>query len=107
MKIWAWLIPCWVWKYFFAQLPRQRVLLDGRSRFLIRLDEEFVLVYDPQEELILPRPHPCEPNHLGHPAGSYFRTFEMSSPGSSPMQRTKLLRNRGLHVHSGVGTQVD
>ena len=47
MRNWAWLLPCWVWKYFFAQLPRERVLLDGRTRFLIRLDEEFALVYDP------------------------------------------------------------
>jgi hypothetical protein len=47
MKNWVWLFPCWIWKYFFAQLPRERVLLDGRTRFLIRLDEEFALVYDP------------------------------------------------------------
>jgi len=54
MKNWAWLLPCWVWKYFFAQLPRERVLLDGRTRFLIRLDEEFALVYDPQGKTMLP-----------------------------------------------------
>jgi hypothetical protein len=47
MKNWAWLLPCWVWKYFFAQFPRERVRLDGRTRFLVRLDEEFALVYDP------------------------------------------------------------
>jgi len=54
MKNWAWLLPCWVWKYFFAQLPRERVLLDGRTRFLIRVDEEFALVYDPQGKAMLP-----------------------------------------------------
>ncbi len=48
MRIWAWLLPCWVWKCFFAQFPRQTVQLDGRTRFLVRLDEEFALVYDPQ-----------------------------------------------------------
>jgi hypothetical protein len=53
MKNWAWLLPCWVWKYFFAQLPRERVLLDGRTRFLIRLDEEFALVYDPRGKPML------------------------------------------------------
>jgi len=47
MKSWAWILPFWVWKYFFAQFPRQRVLLDGRTPFLVRLDEEFALVYDP------------------------------------------------------------
>ena len=54
MKNWAWLLPCWIWKYFFAQLPRERVLLDGQTRFLIRLDEEFALVYDPQRKAMLP-----------------------------------------------------
>ena len=54
MKNWAWLLPCWVWKYFFTQLPRERVLLNGRTRFLIRLDEEFALVYDPQGKAMLP-----------------------------------------------------
>ena len=47
MKKWVWILPCWVWKYFFSDFPRQRVLLDGRTRFLVRLDEEFALVYDP------------------------------------------------------------
>ena len=47
MKRWTWLLPCWVWKYAFAQLPREKVRLDGRTRFLIRLDQEFALVYDP------------------------------------------------------------
>jgi hypothetical protein len=47
MKNWTWLLPCWVWKYFFAQFPKQKVRLDGRTRFLVRLDEEFALVYDP------------------------------------------------------------
>lgn len=55
MRNWAWLVPCWVWKYFFTQLPRERVLLDGRHRFLIRLDEEFALVYDPQGNALLPK----------------------------------------------------
>ena len=55
MKNWAWLLPCWVWKYFFAQFPKERVLLDGRTRFLIRLDEEFALVYDPQGKVVLPK----------------------------------------------------
>ena len=50
MKSWAWILPCWVWKYFFAQFLRQKVRLDGRTRFLVRLDEEFALVYDPQAE---------------------------------------------------------
>ena len=48
MRDWAWLLPCWVWKYFFEQFPRERVLVDGQTRFLIRLDEEFALVYHPQ-----------------------------------------------------------
>ncbi len=48
MKQWTWLLPCWVWKYCFAQLSKERVLVDGRTRFLVRLDEEFALVYDPQ-----------------------------------------------------------
>ena len=60
MRNWAWLLPCWVWKYFFAQLPRERVLLDGRTRFLIRLDEEFALVYDPQGKVMLPKSYPSK-----------------------------------------------
>ena len=55
MKDWAWLLPCWVWKYFFAQFPRERVLVDGQTRFLIRLDEEFALVYHAQRQEILPK----------------------------------------------------
>src|SRR5262249_835951 len=47
MRPWTWLLPCWVWKYFFAQLPREQARLDDRTRFLIRLDEEFALIYDP------------------------------------------------------------
>jgi len=50
MKNWSWLLPCWVWKYFFEQLPRESVLLDGRMRFLIRLDEDFALIYDPHKQ---------------------------------------------------------
>ena len=58
MKHWAWLLPCWVWKYFFAQFPRERVIVDGRTRFLVRLDEEFALVYDPQPWKAMPKPTP-------------------------------------------------
>lgn len=50
MKSWAWLLPCWVLKCFFSQFPKERVCLDGRTRFLVRLDEEFALVYDPQSK---------------------------------------------------------
>jgi len=74
MKNWTWLLPCWVWKYFFAQFPRERVLLDGRTRFLIRLDEEFALVYDPQGKAMLPKSYPSEP---GSPREfSYLRKSE-------------------------------
>jgi hypothetical protein len=58
MKQWAWLLSCWVWKYFFAQFPRERVLLDGRTRFLIRVDEEFAVIYDPQGKAMLPESNP-------------------------------------------------
>jgi hypothetical protein len=37
-----------VWKCFFAQLSKEEVRLNNRPRFLIRLDEEFAVVYDPQ-----------------------------------------------------------
>jgi hypothetical protein len=36
--------------YFFAHFPRQQVRLDGHTRFLLRLDDEFVLIYDPQAD---------------------------------------------------------
>ena len=62
MKKWAWLFPCWVWKYFFAQLPRKRVLLAGRTRFLVRLDEEFALVYDPHGTAGPPEPDVAGPD---------------------------------------------
>ena len=73
MKNLAWLLPCWVWKYCFAQLPRERVLLDGRTRFLIRLDEEFALVYDPQGKAMLPKLYPSESKDPRYRANSSFR----------------------------------
>ena len=63
MKNWAWLLPCWVLKYCFAQFPRRRVVLDGQIRFLIRLDEEFVLVYDPQGKEMLPQSYQLSGKH--------------------------------------------
>jgi hypothetical protein len=32
MRNWVWLFPCWVRKYFFAQFPTERMLLDGRIK---------------------------------------------------------------------------
>lgn len=46
-RAWVWLVPCWVWKYFFLQCSREAVRLNGRLRLLVRLDGEFALVYDP------------------------------------------------------------
>ena len=48
MRAWVWVLPALVWKYFFAHFPREQIRLDGRTRFLVRLDDEFVLIYDPQ-----------------------------------------------------------
>src|SRR5208283_5625632 len=107
MKNLAWLLPCWVWKYFFAQIPRERVLLDGRTRFLIRLDEEFALVYDPQAKQ-------CCPNHIQvnqkTPATEPTRVFVPSkSRGLCPGRcgGSKFLRTSGLRNRSGVGTKGD
>ena len=96
MKNWAWLLPCWVWKYFFAQLPRERVRLDGRPRFLIRLDEEFALVYDPQGKAVLPKSSPSLSKHLRYSARPSFRTFEKSSPVSSQIWREQVPANLPL-----------
>ncbi len=96
MKNWAWLLPCWVWKYFFAQFPKERVLLDGRTRFLIRLDEEFALVYDPQGKVVLPKSYPSVSKHLRYRARPSFRTFEKSSPVSSPRSREQVPANLWL-----------
>ena len=107
MKDWAWLLPCWVWKYFFAQLPRERVLLDGRTRFLIRLDEDFVLVYDPQRKAILSKSYPSESKH---PAKEPARVFVPSkSRARYPDRRggSKFVRTCGLRDGFGVGTQSD
>ena len=93
MKHWAWLLPCWVWKYFFAQFPRERVIVDGRTRFLVRLDEEFALVYDPQGKAMLPKSYPSESKHPRNRANSSFRTFEKPSPVSSPMWRKQVPAN--------------
>lgn len=86
MKNWAWLLPCWVWKYFFAQFPKERVLVDGRIRFLIRLDEEFALVYDPQGKATLPKTCPGE-STLPLQRSPSFRTFKKSSPVLRPIWR--------------------
>jgi hypothetical protein len=105
MRHWTWVLPCWVWKYFFAQLPRERVLVDGRHRFLIRLDEEFALVYDPQGQAILQTSSEAtQHRHVGHPS---FRNFE--KPSLSPGQGggNKFLRAFGLRDDVGVGTQAD
>ena len=82
MKNWAWLLPCWVWKYFFAQFPRERVLVDGRTRFLIRLDEEFAVVYDPQGKAMLPKSYSSEskPPLQSPPEFSYLRKTEPCVP---------------------------
>lgn len=50
-RAWVWLVPCWVWKYFFLQCSREAVRLNGQPRFLVRLDGEFALVYDPIDGL--------------------------------------------------------
>ena len=94
MKNLAWLLPCWVWKYFFAQLPRERVLLGGQTRFLIRLDEEFALVYDPQGKAMLPKSYPSESKHPRYRANASFRTFEKPRPVSSPMRREQVPANQ-------------
>ena len=91
MKNWVWLLPCWVWKYFFAQFAKQRVLVDGRTRFLIRLDEEFALVYDPQGNAMLPKAV-SQPNENA----PSFRTFEKSNPVSRPIWRKQVRANLGL-----------
>lgn len=48
MRSWTWLLPCWIWKYFFAQFPREEIQLNGHTRYLVRVDEEYAFVYDPQ-----------------------------------------------------------
>lgn len=96
MNNWAWLFPCWVWKYFYAHFPRERVLLDGRTRFLIRLDEEFALVYDPQGKAMVPQSYPSESTHSRHRARPSFRIFEKSSPVSSLMLSEQVPANLWL-----------
>ena len=96
MKHWAWLLPCWVWKYFFAQVPRERVLLDGQTRFLIRLAKEFALVYDPQGKAMLPKSYPSESKRFRCRARPSFRTFKKSNPVSSPMSKAQVPANLWL-----------
>ena len=108
MRNWAWLLPCWVWKYFFAQFPRERVLVDGRPRFLIRLDEEFALVYDPQGQAMLPQSLSGENENT--PATEPARIFAPSKnralyPGQSG--ESKFVRTRSLRGEFHVGTQSD
>lgn len=108
MRNWTWLVPCWVWKYFFAQLPRERALVDGRTRFLIRLDEEFALVYDPQGPAMLPK-SAAQVNENA-PAAEPARVFAPSKnralyPGRSG--ESKFVRTWGLREDFGVGTQCD
>lgn len=94
MKNLAWLLPCWVWKYFFVQCPRERVLLDGRTRFLIRLDEEFALVYDPQGKAMLPKSYPSESKDPRYRANASFRTLEKPRPVSRPRWREQVPANQ-------------
>ena len=90
MKNWAWLVPCWVWKYFFAQLPRERVLLDGRSRFLLRLDGEFALVYDPQGEPVVSTVEPI--------------LMDENTPTTEPTRVFVLSKSRALYPARYGGT---
>ena len=78
MKDWAWLLPCWVWKYFFAQFPKERVLVDGQTRSLVRLDEDFALVYHPQGKGVLPNNIQVNECTRRKPDSS-FRAFEKAS----------------------------
>ena len=96
MKNWAWLLPCWVWKYFFAQLRRERVLLDGRTRFLVRLDEEFALVYDPLAKEMLPQSLTSESKHHPSKALPSFLAFEKPSIEFRPMWRKQVSANPRL-----------
>ena len=50
MRAWVWLLPCWVWKFFFADLPKTPLRLEGHPRQGVRLDREFILVYHPEPE---------------------------------------------------------
>ena len=107
MRNWAWVLPCWVWKYFFAQFPREKVLLDGRPRLLIRLDEEFALVYDPQSGSLLPKSIQLNQNT---PATQPTRVFVGSKSRAQCSTRrggSKFMRTYGLHHCFGVGTQHD
>jgi len=115
MKSWTWLLPCWVWKYFFAQLPREQVRLDGRTRFLIRLDEEFALVYDPHatETMLTPSPEthrllsdsPATQTCLGLAGGVKAARWVKQTPARQIMGRNRsenqtpsaiLVRTEGL-----------
>src|SRR6185369_9336245 len=107
MKNWAWLLPCWVWKYFFAQFPRESVLLDGRTRFLIRWDEEFVLVYDPQGKAMLPKSYPSESKHARYRGPRVFVPSKSRSLCAGRRSGSKLLRTCGLQDGFDPGTQCD
>ena len=50
MRAWVWLLPCWVWKFFFADLPKTSLRLEGCPRQGVRLDREVILVYHPEPE---------------------------------------------------------
>lgn len=50
MRAWVWLLPCWVWKFCFADLPKLSLRLDGHPRQGVRLGREFILVYHPEPE---------------------------------------------------------
>ena len=49
MRSWVWLLPCWVWRMLFLRAAKQWVRLDGYPRRALRLDSEFMLIYDPEQ----------------------------------------------------------
>ncbi len=107
MKHWAWLVPCWVWKYFFTQLPRERVLVDGQSRFLIRLDEEFALVYHPLGNTIPPASVSQSMKGPDKDPTQLFVRSKRRTLCLAPSGENKVLPICGLRAAVVVGTQHD
>ncbi len=106
MRRWAWLLPCWIWKYFFAQFPRERVRLDGKTRFLIRLDKEFALVYDPQGKSMLPKLDVSEPSPVTKPSRVFVLSRSLRLCPARDLG-SKLLRACGSLDVPRVGPQGD
>lgn len=47
MRAWVWLLPCWIWRWYFHYMGKMLIDIGGKKRAAVRLDNEYILVRSP------------------------------------------------------------